>query len=146
MKSSAKTVKDYIASLPIDRREAIVAVRKVILDNLPSGYEETMDWGMISYEVPLAYYPDTYNKKPLLYVALASQKNHMAVYMNGLYGVPGLVDTFKKDYQKAGMKLDMGSGCVRFKKLDQLPLALIGEYVAKVDRDTFVAAEKARKS
>ena len=85
MRSDAQTVEAYLAELPDDRRAAISAVREVILENLPDGYEESMNWGMIAYEVPLSTYPDTYNGQPLSYAALASQKNHMAVYLSGIY-------------------------------------------------------------
>ena len=82
MRSEAKTVDGYLAELPRDRREAISAVRRVIVENLPDGYEEAMNWGMITYQVPLSTYPETSNKQPLMYAALASQKNHMAVYLS----------------------------------------------------------------
>ena len=85
MKSAANTVEKYLASLPPERKKVIAKVRQVILDNLPEGYEEAMNWGMITYQVPLATYPETYNKQPLMYAALASQKNHMAVYLTGIY-------------------------------------------------------------
>ena len=85
MRSNASTVAQYLSELPTDRREAVEAVRQTILDNLPPGYEEVMNWGMITYQVPLETYPDTYNGKPLMYAALASQKNHMAVYLTGIY-------------------------------------------------------------
>jgi uncharacterized protein YdhG (YjbR/CyaY superfamily) len=85
MRSNASTVDEYLAELPEDRRKAIQAVRQVIRDNLPKGYEEVMNWGMITYQVPLEIFPLTYNGKPLLYAALASQKNHMAVYLTGIY-------------------------------------------------------------
>jgi hypothetical protein len=85
MQSKAATVKEYLEELTPERREQVEAVRKVILENLPEGYEEVMNWGMITYQVPLEVYPDTYNKKPMMYAALASQKNHMAVYLTGIY-------------------------------------------------------------
>ena len=85
MQSDATSVAEYLAELPADRRAAIEAVRQTILANLPEGYEEAMNWGMITYQVPLARYPDTYNGQPLAYAALASQKNHMAVYLTGIY-------------------------------------------------------------
>ncbi len=85
MKSEAKTPKAYIAALPAVRRAALSAVRDVILRNLPQGYVEAMDWGMISYQVPLSTYPDTYNEKPLMYAALASQKGYMVVYLSAIY-------------------------------------------------------------
>lgn len=85
MRSKVSSVEEYLAELPEDRREAIRAVRRVIRDNLPKGYEEVMNWGMITYQVPLEIFPLTYNGKPLLYAALASQKNHMAIYLTGIY-------------------------------------------------------------
>ena len=85
MQSNAATVDQYLAELPEDRREVIQKVRQVIRQNLPKGYEEVMNWGMITYQVPLEVYPDTYNKQPLMYAALASQKNHMAVYLSAIY-------------------------------------------------------------
>ena len=88
MQSKATTIEDYLNELPEDRREAISTIRDKILENLPGGYVESMNWGMISYEIPLETYPDTYNKQPLGIAALASQKNHMAIYMMGCYMVP----------------------------------------------------------
>jgi uncharacterized protein YdhG (YjbR/CyaY superfamily) len=85
MQSKAATVKQYISELPDDRKADIETVRKVILENLPEGYEEVMNWGMITYQVPLEIYPDTYNDKPLMYAALASQKNHVSIYLTGIY-------------------------------------------------------------
>ena len=85
VQSDAATVNEYLASLPPERRRAIEAVREVILANLPDGYEEAMNWGMITYQVPLETFPDTYNGKPLMYAALANQKNHMAVYLTAVY-------------------------------------------------------------
>lgn len=136
--SKATTVEQYLDELPPERRAAIDAVREVILANLPHGYEETIGWGMISYDVPLETFPKTYNKKPLMFAALASQKNHMAVYMSGLYSDPDLVGWFTEEYKATGKKLDMGKSCVRFKTLDQLPLELIGEAIAKVPLETFL--------
>lgn len=133
MQSKAKTVKDYLAELSEDRRAGILAVRKVILANLPKGYQEGIQWGMICYSVPLALYPRGYgeNKEvPLPYVALASQKNYMAVYLMNIYTKDGGESWFAKEYKATGKKLDMGKGCVRFKKVDDLPLELIGKAVA----------------
>lgn len=87
-RSEAATVEDYLAELPEERRAVVRAIREVIRANLPPGYAETMNWGMIAYEVPLARYPDTYNKKPLAYAALAAQKNYYALYLNCVYGCP----------------------------------------------------------
>jgi len=150
MRSEATTVEQYLSALPDDRREAIAAVRQTILENLPEGYEEAMNWGMITYQVPLATYPDTYNKQPLMYAALASQKNHMAVYLMGIYMSEDGRSDFEAKYNATGKKLDVGKSCVRFKKLDDLPLQLIGECIAAEEVDSFVRrceqAGAARKS
>jgi uncharacterized protein YdhG (YjbR/CyaY superfamily) len=138
MQSAAKTVEQYISELPAERKEAIQKVRQTILENLPAGYEETMNWGMISYEVPLSTYPDTYNKKPLLYAALASQKNHMAVYLSGIYINEQARQDFEAAYRATGKRFDAGKSCVRFRKLDHLPLELIGEAIASVSVEKFV--------
>ncbi|MDW3208524.1 MAG: DUF1801 domain-containing protein [Reichenbachiella sp.] len=147
MQSSATSVQEYLESLPDDRKDAIMKVREIILQNLPKGIEETMNWGMISYEVPLDVYPDTYNKKPLMFAALASQKNHMAVYLSGIYCDPALREKFEMDYKASGKKMDMGKSCVRFKKLENLPLDVIGWAIGAADMETFVlfAKENRRK-
>jgi uncharacterized protein YdhG (YjbR/CyaY superfamily) len=145
MRSSAKTVDEYISSLPRERQEAIEKVRKVILKHLPEGYEEVMNWGMITYQVPLSRYPDTYNKEPLMYAALASQKNHMAVYMIGIYANDSLRQQFEKDYKESGKRMDIGKGCVRFRTIDDLPLDLVGHAIAAFDVNGFIEAfERAR--
>ena len=136
--SAATTVKQYLDELPEDRREAISAVRKEIRKNLPKGIVEIMNWGMITYEVPLKTFPDTYNGKPLQYAALASQKNHMAVYLSSVYSDDNAKDWFVNEYTATGKKLDMGKSCVRFKKLDQLPVELIGEAIGRVTLDEFL--------
>ena len=153
MRSEATTVEGYLAALPADRREAIEAVRSVILDHLPSGYAEVMNWGMITYEVPLEIYPDTYNKQPLMFAALASQKNHMAVYLMGIYISDEVRDEFEKAYRATGKRFDVGKSCVRFRKLEDLPLDLIGETIAAIPVDRLIqrieesggSARKAKK-
>ena len=131
MRSDAATVDEYLAELPEERREAIGTVRDVILANLPAGYEEAMRWGMITYEVPLAAEPDTYNGRPLMYAALASQKNHMAVYLTGVYADDEARERFLEAYRATGKRLDMGKSCIRFRKLENLPLEVIGEAVSR---------------
>lgn len=145
MQSSATSVQEYIESLPADRQAAISQVRETILKNLPAGIEETMNWGMISYEVPLEVYPDTYNKKPLMFAALASQKNHMAVYLSGIYCDDTLRAKFEEDYQASGKRMDMGKSCVRFRKLEHLPLDVIGWAIGAADIETFVRFAKANR-
>ena len=142
MRSEAKTVEEYLAELPEDRREAISKVREVILANLPEGYEESMNWGMIAYEVPLSTYPDTYNGQPLAYAALASQKNHMAVYLSGIYMDEEARAKFESDYRATGKRFDAGKSCVRFRKLDDLPLPVIAEAIAYLPADEFVERVK----
>ena len=139
MRSEATTVEKYLAELPDDRRAAIAEVRDTILANLPEGYEEVMNWGMVTYQVPLEVYPNTYNKQPLMYAALASQKNHMAVYLSAIYSDEGARDRFEAAYKVAGKRFDVGESCVRFKKLEDLPLDVIGDAVRGVSLDEFVA-------
>ena len=144
MQSDATTVAQYLAELPADRRAAIEAVRQTILANLPAGYEEAINWGMITYQVPLDRYPNTYNRQPLAYAALASQKHHMAVYLTGIYADDETRQAFEAAYRATGKRYDVGKSCVRFRKLDDLPLALIGESVARFGVDEFIAqVEKA---
>jgi hypothetical protein len=135
------SVDSYLSKLPADRRAAIAKVRDVINANLPSGYEEKLEWGMITWCVPESVLPakEVYNKKPLCLAGLASQKNHMAVYLMSVYGDPSLRGWFERAYKQTGKKLDMGGSCVRFKSLETLPLEVIGEAVAKVPVDRYVA-------
>jgi uncharacterized protein YdhG (YjbR/CyaY superfamily) len=142
MRSEATTVEQYLAELPADRREAISAVRDVIVENLPEGYRETMNWGMIAYEVPLEVYPDTYNGQPLMYAALASQKNHMAVYLTGIYMGDADREEFEEAYRATGKRFDVGKSCVRFRRLDQLPVQLIGEWIGRIPVQEFIARVK----
>lgn len=144
--SAAGTVQEYIANLQPDRRTAIEAVRRVILNHLPTGYEEGMEFGTITYYVPLSRLPDTYNGRPLCIAALASQKSYMSVYLMSVYGSPELKRRFEQDYRNAGKKLDMGKSCVRFKSLDDLPLDVIGKAIAAVGVDAYVAHYQASRA
>ena len=132
--------------MPDDRRVAIETVRDVIIENLPVGYVEEMNWGMISYSVPLETYPDTYNGQPLLYAALASQKNHMAVYLTGVYADEDRRDDFLSRYRETGKRLDMGKSCVRFRRIDDLPVELIGDTIAAVDVNAFIEVYEASRT
>ena len=143
--SDASTVDEYLGELTPDRRKAIQAVRSVMLANLPRGYAETMLFGMISFVIPLEDYPVTYNKKPLVYAALASQKNYMSVYLNNVYGDRETEQWFADEYRASGKKLDMGKSCVRFKKTEDLPLALIGQAIAKTPVRDFIARYEASR-
>ena len=132
MKSKASTVEEYLAGLPEDRLAAIQAVRKVILKNLPKGYEEVLQYGVLGYVVPLKAFPSGYlNRKnePLPYVCLASQKNYMSIYLMSAYGDDEA--QFRKEYEATGKRLDMGKSCVRFRGVEDLPLDVIGRAVAR---------------
>ena len=136
--SAASTVEEYLAELPDERAEVIEQVRKLVLDNLPDGVVETMNWGMIAYEIPLERYPDTYNGQPLLYAALAAQKHHYALYLHSVYGSDAVAERLRRGYDDAGMKLDVGRSCVRFTRLDQLLPEGIAEAVAAVPVDEYI--------
>ena len=142
MQIKADTPEQYIDQLPDDRKQAISKLRKVILDNLPEGFEETINYGMIGYVVPHSIYPDGYHpdpKLPLPFINIASQKNFVAVYHMGIYADKKLMDWFVKEYPKHNkLKLDMGKSCIRFKKIDQIPYDLIGELVGKINSDEWI--------
>jgi len=137
-KSKAETVDGYLAELPEDRRAAISAVRQVVLENLPQGYEEMMQFGMIGYVIPLERYPVTYNGQALQYAALASQKNYMSLYLRNVYGDEAVEIWFVDRYKDSGKRLDMGKACVRFKSLQDLPIDLVGEAIALTPVDRFI--------
>lgn len=151
MRSSATTVKDYLASLPEDRRAGIEAVRNVILKNLDKDYEESMMWGMIGYSVPHRVWPMGYHcdpTKPLMMAALASQKNNMTVYLmsvyggqagtNGGIGHPSEREWFEKAWKATGKKLNMGGCCVHFKTLEHAALDVIGEAIRRMPAKTYL--------
>ena len=142
MQSKATTVKKYLAELPADRRTAIEAVRKVILQNLGEGFEEGIQYGMIGYYVPHRLYPDGYHcdpKQPLPFACLASQKNHMAVYMMSIYSDGDDALWFRKAWAATGRKLDMGKSCIRFKTLDDVALEVLGDAIRRMPVERFIA-------
>lgn len=142
MKSKATTVPEYLASLPADRRDAIEAVRRVILKNLDKGFEEGMQYGMIGYYVPHSTYPAGYHcdpSLPLPFASLGSQKNFMTVGMFCIYGSGAEQERFRKAWLATGKKLDMGKSCVRFKKIDDVPLEVLGEAFQRATLKKFVA-------
>jgi hypothetical protein len=134
--SKAETVEEYLAEVPDDRRDLVAAVRQLVLDNLPEGYDEVVQYGMVSYVVPLEVSGPTYNGQPLAYVSLANQKQKVSLYLMGVYS--DRESDFRAAYEATGKTLDMGKSCVRFKKLDDLPLDLIAEEIARLPRDAFV--------
>ena len=137
-KSKAETVDGYLTELPEGRRAAISAVRQVVLESLPQGYEEMMQFGMIGYMIPLERYPVTYNGQALQYAALASQKNYMSLYLMNVYSDEAVERWFVDRYKDSGKKLDMGKACVRFKSLQDLPIDLVGEAIALTPVDRFI--------
>jgi hypothetical protein len=143
MQSTAKTPDEYIAELPLDRREAINKLRAIIKKHIPKGFEEVMQYGMIGYVVPHSLYPAGYHCKPsdpLPFLALASQKNSINFYHMGLYADEKLLKWFLDEYSKKWKwKLDMGKSCIRWKKLDQIPYDLIGELVGKITPQEWIA-------
>ena len=150
MQSKASTPKEYIAELPEDRKEPMRKFRKLILDNLPEGFEEQMTYGMLGYVVPHSRYPDGYHcdpKQPLPFINLASQKNYIALYHSGIYSDPKLHDWFTNQWPKhMDTKLDMGKSCIRFKNPTKIPYELMGELVQKMTVDEWIERyEKAIK-
>jgi hypothetical protein len=140
VKSNATTVDEYLAQLPEERQEPIRAVRETILAHLPDGYEERMGYGMIGYVVPLKAFPSGYlNRKnePAPYAGLASQKNYMSLYLMSVYG--DREQQFRRQYAATGKRLDMGKCCVRFRKLDDLPLDVIGREIANWPMKKWIA-------
>jgi uncharacterized protein YdhG (YjbR/CyaY superfamily) len=136
VKSQASTVAQYLAELPDEQRAEVEAVRDVILANLPDGYVEAMDWGLITYAVPLQVSGPTYNKKPLLYVALGAQKRYCSVYLTTV--MEEFEESFRARWAETGKKLDMGKACVRFKRAADLALDIIGAEVARLPVTEFV--------
>lgn len=139
MQSSAATVAEYLAELPADRRAALDTVRKVILTNLDSGYEEGMQYGMIGYYVPHRIYPAGYHcdpKQPLGFVCLASQKNYMSLYLSCVHDCDAdcsgqRENWFTDAWARTGKKLDMGKSCIRFRKIEDLALDVIGDVIRR---------------
>jgi uncharacterized protein YdhG (YjbR/CyaY superfamily) len=136
-KSDAATPEEYLARQPPDRRAALAAVRDVVNRHLPPGYEEAMQYGAITWRVPLSRLAQTYNGQPLAMASLAAQKSHLAIYLMQIYA-PDAAARFAEEYRKAGRRLDMGRACVRFRTLEDLPLDLIGRTIASVGVDEFV--------
>lgn len=135
MKNNVKSVKDYLASLPNNRKKIIQKLRTIIRQNLPKGFEETISYGMIGYVVPLSLYPKGYHcnpKEPLPFINLANQKNHIALYHMGLYANKKLYEWFIGEYKKNSKKIDVGKSCIRFKENDEIPYKLIEDLVKKI--------------
>lgn len=143
MISNAATPEEYINSLPVERKQAVIKLRETVLKNLPKGFAEEINYGMLGYVVPHSIYPEGYHcnpKLPLPFMNIASQKNFIAVYHMGIYSDKKLLEWFTADYKKISKtKLDMGKSCIRFKKIDQIPFELIGELCTKISPQQWIA-------
>lgn len=140
MHSTAGSVQEYLGSLPDDRRELVGQLRGEFLRSMPEGIVEHMRWGMISYEVPLEASGPTYNGQPLLYAALASQKNHVSLYLMGAYIDESLLQMLERSHELAGKRLDMGKSCIRIKRLEDVELDSVREVLASYSVESFVTA------
>jgi len=142
MQYDVNSVEEYLEALPEDRKPVVARLREVILSNLPEGFEEQLSYGMIGFVVPLSTYPEGYHAKegePLPFLALASQKNYVALYHMGLYGDPKLEAWFVKEYaEQVPTKLDMGKSCIRLKNPDHIPYDLIAELVQQMTVDEYI--------
>jgi hypothetical protein len=139
------SVPEFLAQLPSARRREVDRVRALILRHLPPGYEEVVSKRMLVYQVPLARYSDTYNRQPLWYVALASEKSYLSLHLMCIYGDTTKLHQLKDGFRAAGKKLDMGKACVHFKTADDLPLNVIGAVVASVPLERWVAIAQAAR-
>ncbi len=138
------TVSQWLESVPADRKDAINAVRDAVNERLPRGYEETVDWGMLAWVVPLASFPDTHNGRPLMLAALGAHTKRMTIYLMSVYGDAKIRAEFETAYKNSGKKVDIGGSCIHFKTLDDLPLDVVGDAIARVDLDEYV--ERYRQS
>ena len=144
--SKAQTVAAYLEELPPDRRREIEKVRDAINAAMPAGYREGMGYGMMGWVVPLEVYPNTYNGQPLAYAGLAAQKNSNSLYLTCAYSSPERTQRLKDEAAAAGMKLDMGKSCIRFKKADDLPLDAIAREIASTAPGEFIAIHEEARS
>src|SRR5262245_31071317 len=136
--SNVTTPAQYVASLPADRAKTIKTVRALVNKHIPSGYEECLIWGTIGWTIPLSRYPDTYNKQPITYVALASQKNFYSLYLMGAFWSASQLAQLKAAFKASGKKLDMGKCCVHFESPDDLPLDAIGELISAISSEKWI--------
>ena len=143
--SAARTVDEYLAALPPERAAVVAAMRDLVNAHMPPGYQETMAFGMIGWGIPLSRYPDTYNRQPLGYVALAAQKNSYSLYLMGVHADGEQERALLEAAAAAGKKLDMGKSCLRFRRPEDLPLQAIGRMIASIPVDDFIAMYEASR-
>ena len=141
--SKAPTPEAYLDELPKERADLVARLRNLVNDNLPGGYAERMSWGMIRWEVPLETYPDTYNGQPLVYAALAAQKNHTALYLNCVYASEERSERMRSAWAATGRKLDMGKSCLRFKRAEDVAEAVLAETIRSIPVERFIAEHEA---
>ena len=143
--SATNTIEAYIAGLPLEQREVVSSMRRLVNAHMPPGYEEVMNWGMISWQIPLVRYPVTYNKQPLSYVALAARKNTCALHLMGVYADGEQEHKLLAAAAALGKKLDMGKSCLNFKQPGDLPLETIGELIASMPVEAYIANYEAAR-
>ena len=143
--SKAATPEAYLAELPRERADFVARLRDLINANLPPGYVEGMSWGMISWEVPLSRYPGTYNGQPLVFAGLAAQKNHSALYLNGVYASAARAERLRRAWAAAGKTLDMGKSCLRFRRPDDVAEQVIADTIRSIPIETFLAEHEAAR-
>lgn len=136
--SSAESVEQYLAELEPERRSELSAIRELLLQNLPDGLVEAMNFGMICYQVPLATISETYNKQPLMYAALASPKHKISLYLMSIYAFDEVREKFENDWKATGKKLDVGKACIRFRSTEDVPLQVIAEAAGKISVARYV--------
>jgi len=136
---NVKTPAQYVASLPADRAKTIATVRALVNKHIPRGYKECIVWGTIAWVIPLSRFPDTYNKQPLCYVGLSSQKNYCSLYLMAAYWSGGQLDQLRAAFKAAGKKLKMGKCCVNFQSPEDLPLAAIGKLISAISTEKWIA-------
>jgi hypothetical protein len=139
------SVPEFLAHLLPDRRGEVERVRELIRENLPAGYEEVITKNMLVYQVPVAYYGDTYNGQPLWYVALASEKSYLSLHLMSIYGDQAQAQQLKDGFRSAGKKLDMGKACIHFRTADDLPRETIAAVVSSMPMERWVAIAKAAR-
>lgn len=142
MRSEAKSVSSYLGELEPKRSSEIKALVDLVRKNIKPGFDETMRWGMISYEVPYEISGETYNGQPLSFIGIASQKNHISIYLMGLYAQPDALERFQELWARSGKKLDMGKGCVRFKTLKDADLDALSWAISRFELTEFLTITK----
>ena len=138
MHSAASTAEQYLGELPAERHPLVSRLRDEILEHIPAGFEEAVNFGMLVYQVPLLVYPNTYNKQPLTYIGLANQKQYVSLYLMGIYGIPELRAQLEADFNRLGFKLRAGKSCIRFKTEAEVPWAILPKYISAISLEQFV--------